>query len=100
MSVINRVYATSCLIIAALTTRGVSGGVAASLEDGTTISARDFKAVIAGFSNISAACQLRVTFADVLMLAAPVLLWNVKRRGFSGCIVKTVDNGMLLELRR
>jgi hypothetical protein len=100
MSSINRVYSTICLISAALAARGVTGGSGPSPESGTTISARDFKAVIERFSSISATDVYRVTFANVLMLAAPALLWNVKRRGFSGCIVKAAGNGMLLELRR
>lgn len=100
MSSINRVYATICLIRAALTARGVPGGVVSSPESGTTVSARDFKAVIEQLSAISATGEYRVTFANVLMLAAPVLLWNVKRRGFSGCIVKAAGTGLLLELRR
>lgn len=100
MLIINRVYATICLIIAALTARGVSGSALSPLENGTIVSAKDFKTVIAGLAAISAAGEYRVIFANVLMLAAPALLWNLKRRGFSGCIVKAADNGMLLELNR
>lgn len=70
------------------------------LENGTIVSAKDFRPAIEKLAFISAACEFRVTFANVLMLAAPALLWNVKRRGFSGCIVKAADNGLLLELRR
>jgi len=100
MSSINRVYATICLIIAALAARGVSGRAVPSLENGEIIAEKDFRSAIERLASISAGCEFRVTFANVLMLAAPVLLWNVKRRGFSGCMVKAADNGMLLELRR
>jgi hypothetical protein len=100
MSSINKVYATICLISAALTARGVSGGAMPALNNGTVVSARDFKTVVAGLAAISAGDEYRVTFANVLMLAAPALLWNLKRRGFSGCVVKAAANGMLLELRR
>lgn len=43
---------------------------------------------------------LKIFFSDVFPLAAPFLLYRLKRTGFSGCKVTVTDGGLLVTARR
>jgi len=44
--------------------------------------------------------ELRLFFPDCLAVAAPVVLFRLKREGFSRCSVKVSDQGLLVRGRR
>lgn len=44
--------------------------------------------------------ELRILFPRCLAIAAPVLLFRLKREGFSGCSVRVWDRGLLVRGRR
>lgn len=44
--------------------------------------------------------ELRLFFPDCLAIAAPVLLFRLKREGFSRCSVEASEQGLLLRGRR
>ena len=44
--------------------------------------------------------ELRLFFPHCLAIAAPVLLYRLKREGFSRCSVETSDHGLLVLARR
>jgi hypothetical protein len=43
---------------------------------------------------------LKIFFPGVFPLAAPFLLYRLKRTGFSGCRVTVTDGGLLVTARR
>jgi hypothetical protein len=44
--------------------------------------------------------ELRLFFPDCLPLAAPFILFRLKRQGFSGCYVRSTDRGLYVAARR
>jgi hypothetical protein len=44
--------------------------------------------------------ELRVIFAGCLGLAAPFVLFRLKRQGFSRCVVRVTEAGLYVEARR
>ena len=44
--------------------------------------------------------ELRLFFPDCLAVAAPLVLFRLKREGFSRCSVKVSDQGLLVRGRR
>ena len=44
--------------------------------------------------------ELRLFFPDCLAIAAPLLLFRLKREGFSCCLVQVADHGLLVLGRR
>jgi len=44
--------------------------------------------------------ELRLFFPDCLPLAAPFILFRLKRQGFSGCYVRATDRGLYVAARR
>jgi hypothetical protein len=44
--------------------------------------------------------ELRLFFADCLAIAAPLVLFRLKREGFSRCSVEVVHRGLLVSGRR
>jgi hypothetical protein len=44
--------------------------------------------------------ELRVLFAGCLGLAAPFVLFRLKRQGFSRCVVRVTEAGLYVEARR
>jgi len=44
--------------------------------------------------------ELRLLLPDCLAIAAPVVLFRLKREGFSGCFVQASEQGLYVEARR
>ena len=44
--------------------------------------------------------ELRVVFVDCLGVAAPFVLFRLKRQGFSRCVVRVIEAGLYVEARR
>jgi len=44
--------------------------------------------------------EIRLCFPGCFALAAPALLFRLKREGFSACTVRTTDRGLLVQGRR
>lgn len=44
--------------------------------------------------------ELRLFFPDCLPLAAPFILFRLKRQGFSGCYVRSAERGLYVAARR
>ena len=44
--------------------------------------------------------DFRILIPDCLPIAAPVILFRLKREGFSGCFVRTTNEGLYVEGRR
>jgi len=50
--------------------------------------------------HLSSQGELRLFFPDCLAVAAPLVLFRLKREGFSRCSVKVSDQGLLVRGRR
>jgi hypothetical protein len=44
--------------------------------------------------------ELQLFFPDCLPIAAPFILFRLKRQGFSGCLVQAVEGGLRVQGRR
>jgi hypothetical protein len=44
--------------------------------------------------------ELRLLLPNCLAIAAPVVLFRLKREGFSGCFVQASEHGLYVEARR
>lgn len=49
---------------------------------------------------LDAGGELRLFFPDCLSIAAPFILFRLKREGFSRCSVRASDRGLLVQGRR
>lgn len=94
------VYETISLIFAAISERTFPGVIGCLPESGKLVNRREFRAVLAGLDALPPDRDFSLVFGNVSSVAAPFLLWNLKRRGFSGCRASRSGRGVMLELKR
>jgi hypothetical protein len=102
-SAAGRIGRTVELMLYALWPRGRSGaaGVAAEIPAAGGIVSLTPRQIRGGVERyLDSSGELHLLFEDCLPMAAPCLLFRLKREGYSCCRVKVLAGGLLVEGRR